>query len=345
MLMSLFQVTENTFRSPRNSTFYLASGPKLATPIIFVHGWPELALSWRHQLPVFGALNFRAIAPDLRGHGRSSLYNTHDAYSQREIVADMIELLDSLGKEKAIWVGHDWGSGVVWSIASHHPDRCLAVANLCVPYATLERGLDVLVGLVNRDLYPESEYPFGNWEYQRFYEEHFTKATAAMEANVAATFKALFRAGNPDGKGKPSALSQVRRDGGWFGGRGMAPDLPRDDRIIAETDLQAYASAYQRTSFYGTDSLYMNHAANAAYAAEVVNDGYLDMPVLFLEPEYDYTCDCVSSRLTEPMRALCRNLVIKRIASGHWMAQEKPLDVNARLAEWLATKVPAAWVA
>ncbi|MEF0944157.1 hypothetical protein QDY28_29135 [Rhizobium sp. BR 362] len=75
---------------------------------------------------------------------------------------------------------------VVWNIASHHPDRCLAVANLCIPYATFERGLDVLVGLVNRDLYPQSEYPFGNWEYQRYYEEHFEKATSAMEANVAA---------------------------------------------------------------------------------------------------------------------------------------------------------------
>jgi pimeloyl-ACP methyl ester carboxylesterase len=64
----------------------------------------------------------------------------------------MIELLDSVGKEKAIWVGHDWGASVVWNIASHHPERCLAVANLCVPYATLERGLDVLVGLVDRDL-------------------------------------------------------------------------------------------------------------------------------------------------------------------------------------------------
>jgi len=50
----------------------------------------------------------------------------------------MIELLDSLGKEKVIWVGHDWGAVVVWNIASHHPDRCLAVANLCIPYATFE---------------------------------------------------------------------------------------------------------------------------------------------------------------------------------------------------------------
>ncbi len=341
--MSPFQITENTFRSARNSTFYFASGPSQGTPIIFVHGWPELALSWRHQLPAFGALGFRAVAPDLRGHGRSSLYSTHDAYAQREIVADMIELLDSLGEEKAIWVGHDWGASVVWNIASHHPDRCLAVANLCVPYATLERGLDVLVGLVNRDLYPQSEYPFGNWEYQRFYEEHFAKATGAMEANVTGTFKTLFRAGNPEGQGKPALLSKVRREGGWFGGTGVAPNPPRDERVITESDLHAYASAYERTSFFGTDSLYMNHAANARYASEALNDGYIDMPVLFLEAAYDYTCDCVNSPLAEPMKALCRDLTIGRIESGHWMAQEKPVEVNARLAQWLGSRIGQAW--
>ena len=340
--MSLI-ISENTMRSSRNTTFYLASGPKDGVPIIFLHGWPELALSWRHQLPVLANLGFRTIAPDLRGHGRSSLYDKHEAFSQREIVGDMIELLDALGTEKAVWVGHDWGAATVWSIASHHPERCLAVANLCVPYATLERGLDVLVGFVNRDIYPEATYPFGNWEYQRFYEEHFSQATSAMEASVAATFKALFRAGNPEGKGKPSALSQVRRDGGWFGGKGVAPDLARDERIVTEADLHAYVSAYERTSFFGTDSLYMNHAANVAYASEVANEGYLDMPVLFLEAEFDYTCDCINAPLTKPMRNYCRNLVVQRVASGHWMAQERPIDVNRHLVHWLATKVPSAW--
>ncbi|MFX8782209.1 alpha/beta fold hydrolase, partial [Acinetobacter baumannii] len=66
--MSLVQITENTCRTSRHTTFYLSAGPKDGAPIVFLHGWPELSLSWRHQLPVFGALGFRAIAPDLRGH-------------------------------------------------------------------------------------------------------------------------------------------------------------------------------------------------------------------------------------------------------------------------------------
>ena len=76
-----------------------------APPIIFVHGWPELSISWRHQLPCFAALGFRAIAPDMRGYGRSTVHPRHEDYALEHIAADMIELLDGLGHEKAIWVG------------------------------------------------------------------------------------------------------------------------------------------------------------------------------------------------------------------------------------------------
>ena len=62
-----------------------------------------------------------------------------------------IDLLAHLGRDKCVWVGHDWGSPVVWNIASHHPSKCVAVANLCVPYRTVERGLDNLVNLVGAD--------------------------------------------------------------------------------------------------------------------------------------------------------------------------------------------------
>ena len=67
------------------------------------------------------------------------------------------------------------------------------------------------------------------------------------------------------------------------------------------------------------------------------------MPVLFLAAAYDYTCDFITSRLPEPMRALCPNLTEHTIDSGHWMSQEKPVEVNAALVRWLAADVAAAW--
>ncbi|MCY4390246.1 MAG: alpha/beta hydrolase [Desulfurellaceae bacterium] len=87
----------------------------------------------------------------------------------------------------------------------------------------------------------------------------------------------------------------------------------------------------------------MNHPVNTAYAETAHNDGYLDMPVLFLTAQYDFVCECVHSRLAEPMRTYCRNLSEETIRSGHWMAQEKPAEVNAALVKWLATAVPGIW--
>ena len=107
--MTFPPVTEHVCKYGDHSTFYLACGPTDGPLVVFVHGWPELSISWRHQLPVMGALGFRAIAPDMRGYGGSSVYPNHEDYSQQHIVSDMIGLLDSLKIEAAVWVGHDWG--------------------------------------------------------------------------------------------------------------------------------------------------------------------------------------------------------------------------------------------
>lgn len=336
-------VTEHTVRTGPHTLFHLAAGPEQGPPVIFVHGWPELSASWRHQLPVLAALGFRAIAPDMRGYGRSTVYARHDDYALEHSVADLLGLLDALGHERAVWVGHDWGSPVVWSLASHHPDRCHAVASLCVPYRTIELGLDELVARVDRDVYPANVYPAGQWDYQCFYEESFERACAVFDASPRNAVKALFRKWGPDGRGRPSPTATVRRDGGWFGGADAAPDLPLDTDVLSPAELAVYASALERNGFFGPCSWYRNHAANAAYTARAVSDGRLDMPVLFLTAAWDYVCECVDSALPGTMRALCPNLTERTVESGHWMAQEKPADVSNALVAWLARSVPDAW--
>src|SRR3954463_12185698 len=105
-----FPMTEHVVKTSRHTTFYLSCGHADATPLIFVHGWPELSISWRHQLQVFAALGFRCLAPDMRGYGRSSIHARHEDYALEHSVRDMIELLDATGRDKAVWIGHDWGS-------------------------------------------------------------------------------------------------------------------------------------------------------------------------------------------------------------------------------------------
>jgi pimeloyl-ACP methyl ester carboxylesterase len=337
-------VTEHVAKTSTHTTAYLACGAEDAPAVIFVHGWPELSVSWRHQLPVFAALGLRAIAPDMRGYGQSSVYQRHEDYALEQTVGDMIELLDALGRERVVWVGHDWGSPVVWSLASHHPERCRAVANLCVPY--IARGFAPVnfVPLVDRTVYLEAEFPAGQWEYMYFYEENFPKAQTVFEANVANTVKAIFRAGSPSGKGKPARTALVRRDGGWFGGAGQAPDVPADGSVLTEADLHKYVAALERNGFFGPNSWYMNHARNVEFATRTRNGGKLELPVLFLHGAYDYTCQTVTSRLAEPMRQDCTDLTEVVVQSGHWMAQERPTAVNAALVKWLAIKAPDFWL-
>ena len=95
-------VAEYVAHTGNHHTAYLAAGPADGPVIVFVHGWPELAISWRHQLPCFAALGYRTVAPDLRGYGRSTVYERHEDYALEFVVADMIGLLDDLGVEKAV---------------------------------------------------------------------------------------------------------------------------------------------------------------------------------------------------------------------------------------------------
>lgn len=336
-------ITEHTTRVGEHLQFHLACGPEAGPLIVFVHGWPELSWSWRHQLPAFAALGFRAVAPDMRGYGRSTLYRRHADYAQPQVVADMLGLLDALGRERAVWVGHDWGSPTVWGIASHHPERCVGVASLCVPYRSLECGLDAVLPLIDRSVYPADKFPVGQWDYLRFYEESFDKATATMEANVSDTVRALFRCGDPASVGKPARTAFVRSNGGWFGGASQAPSVPRDDGIISVQDESVYVAALTRSGFFGPASYYMNHAANAAYAATALDDGRLGMPALMLHARFDVVCETLQSRLAQPMRERCADLSESVIDSGHWMAQERPFEVNAALARWLACRAPGHW--
>ena len=338
-----FEITEHVARTARHTSFYLACGPADGPLLIFVHGWPELSLSWRHQLPAFAALGFRCVAPDMRGYGRSSVYPTHADYALRHSVADMRDLLASLGRDQAIWIGHDWGAPVVWSLASHHPELCLGVANLCVPYIAEGFAPKNFLPLVDRATYPESDYPAGQWDYMFFYEENFSSARTAFEADIGATVKVLFRAGTEASIGKPSRTAAIRKSGGWFGPAGRAPEIPRDASVISEQDHAAYTAALTRTGFFGPDSWYMNHADNIAYAAEAPTAGKLALPVLFLHAAYDATCETMKSRLAEPMRRDCADLTEAVVRSGHWMAQEQPVAVNAAIAQWLVRKFPALW--
>ncbi len=99
--------------------FALDEGPEDGPLALLLHGFPELSRSWRHQLPALAAAGWRAVAPDLRGYGRSGKDGPYDL---RTLAADVRGLVRALGRERAVVCGHDWGGAVAWAVAVYHPE-------------------------------------------------------------------------------------------------------------------------------------------------------------------------------------------------------------------------------
>lgn len=136
--LCLAQVAKRvTFPDP---SFVETNGIKMAVyeqgdgfPVVFCHGFPELAYSWRHQLPALAEAGYHAIAPDQRGYGRTDRPDEIEAYSLEHLCNDMVGLLDAKNIEKAVFCGHDWGGLVVWMMPILHPDRVAGVIGVNTP--------------------------------------------------------------------------------------------------------------------------------------------------------------------------------------------------------------------
>ena len=102
--------------------------------VVLCHGFPESWYSWRHQLPAIAAAGFRAVAPDMRGYGRTDQPDAIDQYTLLHLVGDIVGVANALDAAPAVVVGHDWGAPVAWHCALLRPDRFRAVAGLSVPY-------------------------------------------------------------------------------------------------------------------------------------------------------------------------------------------------------------------
>lgn len=342
--MSSLTLRENAFEhSGDKTTFYWSAGPSNGPLVILIHGWPANGETWKPQLLALGGLGFHAVAPDTRGYGRSSVPAGPEAYALEHHVSDMVALLAHLRRDKAVWIGHDWGAGLVWAFAAMQPDKCVGVCCLTVPYAVLGQGIELLASLSNRDIYPEDKFPYAQWDYMAFHNEQPEASAAQLAANVPNTVKTLYRAGSPETYRKPAFSAMMRKMGGWFGSpTAGAPDVPLEATLFAQ-DEPAYermVAEFQKNGFEAPNDYYRNFDKNSEYLAKAPNGGRLAFPVLFIGAQWDSIVDTTISRLAEPMRELCDDLTEVTIEAGHWVAMEKPQETNAALVRWLVTKLP-----
>ncbi len=117
-------------------------GPSAGAPVaVFLHGFPELAVSWRAQLAGLSD-SFRVVAPDMRGYGGTDAPSRVRDYAIERLVRDVTELADLIDAPRIHLVGHDWGGAVAWEVARRAPDRLhsLAVLN-CPPIEMMARAM------------------------------------------------------------------------------------------------------------------------------------------------------------------------------------------------------------
>ncbi|KAJ6723401.1 hypothetical protein OIU74_007885, partial [Salix koriyanagi] len=124
--------------------------------ILFLHGFPELWYSWRHQLLSLSSLGYRCIAPDLRGYGDTDAPKNSREYTVFHILGDLVGLIDSLGIDKVFLVGHDWGAMVAWYFCMLRPDRIKSLVNMSIVFQP--RNPHKSSVQISRDLFGDDYY-------------------------------------------------------------------------------------------------------------------------------------------------------------------------------------------
>jgi pimeloyl-ACP methyl ester carboxylesterase len=327
-----------TFSSPRHTTRYWEAGPIDGPWMIFLHGWPEIGLTWRSQMEAFAAEGWRCVAPDMRGYGGSSAPRSSSAYALREIAEDMVELHDHLGGVPAIWVGHDVGSPVAGALGAHHAKRTRGVVLVSVPYFPDGFAVANLLPLVDRQLYPADQYPDGQWDYCRFHVSHFDQTVSDFNADIRATLAAIYRTGNPASKGQVYRSALISRNGGWFGSAHRAPAVAPDPMLWPPEDFDSLVEAFHITGFRPGNAWYLNDADNVAYAHAAPDGGRLRQPVLFVNGDFDGLCDISGGRIGEPLRRSCLDLSVTRLPAGHWIPLECKAELTGAIRSWIKAK-------
>jgi len=290
--------------------------------VLLCHGWPELWYSWRHQLPALAAAGFRAVAPDMRGYGQTDAPSDIRSYTILHMVGDMVGLVAALGAQKAIIVGHDWGAPVAWTSALLRPDVFFAVVAMSVPHRPRGPAPPLKV-LQHQGL-------------NTFYWIYFQTpgvAEAEFEQDVTSTMRRVLYGGSGDARG--SKFSMVLKPGKGFLEDSVDPEqLPA---WLTDADIAVMAREFQRTGFRGGLNWYRNIDYNWELTAPW-HGAVIQQPALFIAGTRDGVIrgpigEGAVEKLPQVVPNLKRVLLID--GAGHWIQQERPVEVNAALLEFL----------
>jgi epoxide hydrolase A/B len=288
--------------------------------VILAHGFPELAYSWRHQIPALADAGYRVLAPDQRGYGGSSRPDDIEAYDIHALTGDLVALLDDVGEQRAVFVGHDWGSMVVWQTALLHPDRVAGVVGMSVPF-------------VPRGEVPPTETfraMFGDSFFYILYFQEPGVADAELGVDPARTMRRMLAGAKvTEGALDPSAFAPD--------GRGFVERMPEPQQLpdwLSADELAHYVAEFDRTGFTGGLNWYRNFDRNWERTAEL-QGAHVTVPSLFIGGAADPVLLMAPPGAGEAYLDDHRGTVLVD-GAGHWVQQEAPDPVNAALLDFLA---------
>jgi pimeloyl-ACP methyl ester carboxylesterase len=288
--------------------------------VVLCHGFPELAYSWRHQLPALAAAGYHAIAPDQRGYGASDKPTAVEAYDIRQLTSDMTGLLDALGLERAWFVGHDWGALVVWQLALLAPERLHGVVAVNIPFHARPPAdpIEAMRATLGPDFYivefqdsDEADRRFAA-EPERFLRSMMRRLPVTREA-----FEQI-----PAEKRRPFSMLRTM-------------DEPlRGDDLLPDDELAVFTAAFRSGGFTGPINWYRNWSRNWELTEGV--EQRVRVPALFIGARDDVL---VAPRHIEAMKNHVEDLEVHMVRDcGHWTQQEKPEEFNAVLIDWLGRR-------
>jgi len=301
--------------------------------VLMCHGFPESWYSWRHQIDALAAAGFHAVAPDMRGYGKSDAPEAIDQYTMFHLVGDMVGLLDALEAPAAVIVGHDWGANVAWQAARLRPDRFRAVAGLSVPFRP--RGPVPPTSIMPQTA--DAQFYMLYFQQPGLAEAEFKRDPRVTVSNMlygaSGEGVAAIAAAAPSSGAAPS-IGMVPRGGGMLRGAGAPATLPA---WLSEADLDFYAGEFKRNGFRGGLNYYRNLDRNWELMAPFA-DVRVTVPAIYIAGDRDLVVsspgmDQFLSNLKHFVPALRNMLMLP--GCGHWTQQERPSEVNAAIIDFI----------
>ena len=290
--------------------------------VLLCHGFPEGWYSWRDQLAALASAGYHAVAPDMRGYGRTEAPPEISSYNILDIVGDVVALVATLGEKQAIIIGHDWGANIAWHAALFRPDVFPAVAALSVPFR--QRGPAPPLYMLRKA---------GQLNHYWFQFQEPGVAEAQFERNPRASLRRMLYSISGDAPRETRELT-LQPGQGWLANTLDPEHLPA---WLTEADLDHMAAEFSRSGFRGGLNWYRNIDRNWELTAPWAGAA-IHQPAMFIAGSLDPIITSSSGAaavqaLPRAVPGLRRTLLID--GAGHFIQQERPQIVNEALIEFL----------